>query len=174
MNSLFPNSCYTGIHFPVVLFQLLKLSIRYRSEFNFPHFFFALPIFTFISSPLSACFMDLSNILRLASLCKRYSVSSCSSSIMIEIGLFLNIALTPFRKLKSSSLALIWNVMYITYLFTKIQIIHVKLIIDVTQNLFCHEFTHILCLFSKVFLRSLRYVHEFNRKKLQAPFAWSR
>ena len=127
---------YTCINFFIGFFPRLKLRMSMRSKSHFSHSFFflrPLPMFTVISSPLSACAIDSISIFRLAGLLSRYSVSSCSSSIMIEMCLFLKIILTALRKLSSISLALIWKVEYI------IENLEAKVIRKIQIDLNLHE-----------------------------------
>lgn len=106
----------SGIQFFITRFPFIKMGIGQQRKFNFPHLFFFLPISTVINSPLFACAMDSNNILRLARLDSRYSVSSCSSTV-IEMFLLPNIFLSVFKKLSSNSIALRWNVVYINIFF---------------------------------------------------------
>lgn len=78
--------------------------ITLKVMFNY-YFHFNSSMFTFIRFPSLASLKDFSNILRLASLLTRYSVSSCSSSMVSAIFLSLNNILIDFIKSAVNSLA---------------------------------------------------------------------
>jgi len=105
------------IGFFVAFFPFFKLGSGKSGEFYFPHFFAPLPIFTVTSSPFSACRRDFSSILRLASLESRYSVSSISSSMVMDMFRPLNNFFTALKNSSFSSLAFKWNVVCIVQLF---------------------------------------------------------
>jgi len=111
------------------LVRLFPVIVFFQSIFlknNFPHITYrSLRLTVTMFLPFSTSFMRLSNILRLASLARRYSVSSISASTVIKRSLSLNKVFNALIKSTESSFALIWYaVVIMNIFFTNIQIIN--------------------------------------------------